>query len=141
MKTLKLIPIGMVACLLLGGVGCGRPQADQGSASEADLDLPADLRAMQGEWSAIETNEHAACSINIAGYTIRMCYQKAVDDPLLKTNISIMEIDQQKKILVMHNNEGAWTYNLQEEHEAYLFIEFFSAATHKWVHVCMKRKS
>ena len=128
-------------CLLLGCLaafsGCSRP-ADQEVAAEAAL--RSDVQTMQGAWCAAATNEYSMCNVIIEGYTIRLQYRKTPDDELLKKNVSIMTLDQQRSMLVMYNDAGAWSYGWEKRPEGdLLLLEFFDSVDREWARVRLMR--
>jgi hypothetical protein len=74
-------------------------------------------------------------------YTIRLKYQRTLEDPVLKRNLSIKAIDGPRKLLLMHNDAGAWCYRLQStEAGMVLNLEFYNDVDQSWVRVGLKRE-
>lgn len=87
-------------------------------------DMPADLRQLQGTWAAADTNRCTTCEAVFQGYTIRIRYQEEPDDPMIKQNVSISRLDDQRNLLIINGGAGAWPYDRSTQDE--LELEFFN---------------
>ncbi len=95
---------------------------------------------MQGGWSADATNGCTECSVVFSGYTVRLRYQRAEGEPLVKKNVSFESIDEHRHLLLMHDSGGAWSYGLPPgKGGERLELEFYSTEHHTRIRVDMKR--
>lgn len=116
-------------------LGCGNG-GKMVAAPEMDDSLPKDLQRMQGVWQVASMNQCAMCDVNIDGLTIRLKYQSAPTEPLLKRNVSIKSVDEERKMLLMHNDLGGWSYHLlQNNGQEQLDLHFFNTSRKAWEQV------
>ena len=109
---------GFIAAWAL--LGC----SEQEAAYDPYPDMPSDLRQLQGIWTAADTNACATCEAVFQGYTIRVRYQETDDDPIIKQNVSINRLDEQRHLLIINGGAGAWPYDRSTSGE--LELEFFN---------------
>ena len=100
--------------------GCS---GEQPAARDPYPEMPADLRQMQGQWVVDDTNVCALCQVKIQDYTIRIRYQEKQDGAILKQNVSIDRLDEQRHLLIINGGTGAWPYNRSND---VLKLEFFN---------------
>lgn len=127
---------GIFLCLQAVFTGCsGNADDEQVSGS----DLPSELQGLQGDWSSPATNESHSCHATFSGFTLRLNYKEGEGD-LFKKNVSFKEIDQQRDLLIMYDDAGAWSYKLHEKDAGQeLELEFYSETHAAWVEVCLQR--
>ncbi|VGO17655.1 hypothetical protein PDESU_06256 [Pontiella desulfatans] len=99
-----------MAALLLAG--CGEGAIDAVKNESAADSLPLDLQKLQGVWSQASTNEYSVCEVNIDGYTVRLRLQALGEETMLKRNVMISGIDDERDLLLLHNGQAAWKYEL-----------------------------
>ncbi|VGO22280.1 hypothetical protein SCARR_04362 [Pontiella sulfatireligans] len=117
--------------------GCGNDETGA-DASETAEAYPADLQRMQGQWQAVSTNVFCMCEAIIVGPTIRLRYQLTPDSSVLKRNVSIRNVDEARKMLVMYDGLGAWTYDLRPADGAEgLELRFFDEINREWAQVLL----
>jgi hypothetical protein len=132
-RLLALLGMALFFC------GCGKEAA---APVETEEVLTGDLQRMQGSWCAVSTNQFSLCEVNIDGPTIRLRYQLSADQPVLKRNVSIQYVDEMRKMLVMYNGLGGWTYDLTEvEGVDHLELRFFDEINHDWAVVSLVKSS
>ena len=112
--------------------GCS---GEQPMAQDPYPEMPTDLCQMQGAWVAADTNSCALCQATIQGYTIRIRYQIQVDSELVKQNVSIDRLDEQRSLLIINGGTGAWPY--ERAAEGVLKLEFFNEKG--WHKLSLKR--
>lgn len=123
LNTLSRGMLVAVSVVTLTVSGCSKSEE---SAYDPYPDMPSDLRQLQGAWAAADTNMCTTCEAVFQGYTIRVRYQEAPDDPMIKQNVSINRLDEERHLLIINGGAGAWPYDRSTQDE--LELEFFNDA-------------
>ncbi len=137
MKDFLFLSRRQIGCLAAAGmlVGCGSREPIPAGIDE----LPEIVRTLQGRWTAAESNAIQAIEVVIDGYTLRLRYQEEPDGPLFKKNVVIKSVDQQRRMLLIHDGTSAWPYALERQGGgAILTLEFYNSVESSWTQVRMK---
>lgn len=131
MKKLKQYgPYGILftvvaTCLNLIFSGCSEQPE-----TEADPypEMSSGLRALQGTWVDINTNDAVECTAIFQGFTIRIRYQAGPEELTQKQNAAIDRLDEARNLVLINGGTGAWPYTyLQDNGTENLQLEFFTS--------------
>ena len=128
MKKIWIVYIGLALA------GC-----DDDGVSTRDIPLaeilPVALEALQGSWCSSETNVHATCDVIINEYPVRLKYQQNSEQPVLKQNVMIKEVDVRRNLLLINGGTAAWPYSLSRQSDGTVLIslKFYNSLSHEWV--------
>lgn len=114
----------MAVCLALLLSGCSKQPEE---AVDPYPDMSTELRAMQGSWTDVNTNDSVDCSVIVQGYTIRVRYQAAPEEPVKKQNASIERLDEARNLILVNGGSGAWPYEyLKNNGTETLKLEYYT---------------
>jgi hypothetical protein len=124
--VVKSLLFGSLALVAVCLAGC----SDQSNVQEPAVpELPGMLGRLQGEWVPLGTNGCTSnCLVSIDGRSVRVRYQEAPGTTSVRESALIDRIDEQRRLLVINGETGAWKYKYGTEGGAeHLELEFFSS--------------
>lgn len=132
MKILKILILGV----LLGLAGCGAQGPGHAEVRTEGLEIPEDLRPLQGLWMC----ESGEGRLAIHGRTVQLYFSCAENGRTYRRNAYIESIDTIDRSLSMQGEKRVWYYSLDQSGvQASVMLRFFDQENHRWIAAAMIR--